>query len=171
VAHALLLRSSLLASGLVRCLSLAPILSYIRMPRLILCCLVEVAVAHEDRGRWTLLMLAPWSPAHSALRHRLARAWLLIAALGSWLRHQVRVASPSRMYRRDRPPKAWVRLVRAGSQPPVGCCCERRSMRKLNPSVQILGFAFMRRLPWIWCRFHTRAEADSSPFMKSFGRW
>jgi hypothetical protein len=44
-------------------------------------------------------------------------------------------------------------------------------MRKENSSVQILGFAFMRRLPWIRCWIHMRVEADSSPFVKSFGRW
>jgi hypothetical protein len=49
--------------------------------------------------------------------------------------------------------------------------CERRSMMKENSSFQILGFVFMKRLPWIWCWFLLRAKAASSPFMKSFGRW
>jgi hypothetical protein len=42
---------------------------------------------------------------------------------------------------------------------------------KENSSFQILDFAFMRRLPWTRCWFHARIEADSSSFVKSFGRW
>jgi hypothetical protein len=35
----------------------------------------------------------------------------VIVVLGFWLWHQVRAASPPRMYCRARPPKALVRLV------------------------------------------------------------
>jgi hypothetical protein len=43
-------------------------------------------------------------------------------------------------------------------------------MKKENSSVQVLGFAFMRRLPWFRCWFLARVKADWSPFVKSFGR-
>jgi hypothetical protein len=55
---------------------LAPILARFRLPHLISCCPIGAAVAHEDRGRWTLSMLAAWSPTRLALRHRLAWARL-----------------------------------------------------------------------------------------------
>ncbi|RLN19049.1 uncharacterized protein C2845_PM02G16500 [Panicum miliaceum] len=43
--------------------------------------------------------------------------------------------------------------------------CERRSVKKENSSVQILGFAFLRQLPWLRCWFVVRVEADSSLFV------
>jgi hypothetical protein len=44
-------------------------------------------------------------------------------------------------------------------------------MWKENSSIQILGFTFMRRLPWFRCWFLVRAEVDSSLFVKLLGRW
>jgi hypothetical protein len=42
---------------------------------------------------------------------------------------------------------------------------------KENSSVQILNFTFVRQLPWLRCWFLGRTKADSSLFVKSFGRW